>query len=565
MSVNPDFDVSHYGGADGDPNQFMSPNLPPPPPGPNMSAPPPGYAPPQNMSAVPPGYAPPSPQALPPTQVPEVNVQGKPPSAYEQAMGMTAGQLADQHLVSYGAQKAMPAHWQDVSRQGGMSPEEADKLKGYISDAAAGRMGAGFEGQNAEHMANQFAANAETYRMHQLEMQRQEAEKHQQMVAQQVQRDRQEYEGIKNAYQRDVMQGNTPMGTLPGALATIGGMLAIAMAAKGKRENLESTIGAVNGAIDQQVKAMQAKTAAEGQAANNAYSRFLQSYGNQEQAEAATKALLNQQISSQLDRMKIQGQSPMIDAKYADLQANLNANADEQMANVDKGAYGVVAAQMVQARAGHGAGLRRMTLAEEQNRQKFNAEMGKTGAETGKLNAETGKTIAEGQNIASGAEGLEKGTATWEKTVPLKNTLDAATSLQNELSGSGTKDFMGLSEHGHWTKAGKFELDAAMANNPEAAKQAAALNVYVEAKAQMLGKKKPGAKEELGKELLASADKEGLSNAVGHDVAQFQKEMNNWLDTLPLATRRQYEKQMAASGGAQAAMAQPGVRPDGVK
>jgi hypothetical protein len=401
-AVPDDMNASDYGASEGgfDPAAPFGSNaaMHAPPPEPTMSQAP--QATPVSLDSLPddPSYVPPAQPAAPP------------PSAAPQPQGPDYNKMSNYELgllglERYGGRKAVEARdagWQNVSQSGGYDARET--IEGLQSASVDQKLAAQAMG-DAQLAQNQSEIEMARRRTQQLDYQREEAQQREFAIKRQVDKDRAEYEALKKEHAADVRDGDAVMGTPAGALGTIFGMLAIGLAARGSRENLNATISAVQGNIARQTEHLKAQTKAKGEMADNAYARFLRTYGDADQAEAATKALMNERAISVLDRMGKESRDPVIQANSAAAIAEIEGNLANQLGQVrDRAAYkGTQGWDMGQkAQAATAGGVREMSFDKQLKNQDAiagirgkNASTENTSAETQKHLAEAGKAKAE--------------------------------------------------------------------------------------------------------------------------------------------------------------------------
>jgi hypothetical protein len=371
----------------------------PAPPAPMMSAMPEAAPPPPmgGMSAMPPEQSAPM-QTNAPVTIAPVNVEGEAPP---QPAPFDPNQLDDISLLGLGlkregptrGQAYVPAHYQNQSRVGAFDDSEMqDAMANSTIDQklALQRMG---DAQLAQNNSEVLMARR---REAQLDQMRADAAAKERAIKSQVDRDRAEYENMKREHMKSANDPRGAFSTVAGGLSTIFGMLAIGMASRGSRENLQATISSVHSNIDRHVQAQRAETHAKGEMADNAYARFLRTYKDADQAEAATKSLLNERAMAELDRMGAQSKDPIIQANVQQGMAQLGANLAENQAALRERSIGKTAEAWnvgQQARAGSSGGLRALTLDEK-------LKYGDKLADLRDKQAGTEKTAAEVQKLS---------------------------------------------------------------------------------------------------------------------------------------------------------------------
>jgi hypothetical protein len=377
------FDPTPWGGAPYDPSAPLGSNaaVPPPPPDGGMSVMP------DQPPSVNASMGAPSVPAAPTNTVSLDQLEQDPAQAQQDAAAARAQQQAQAQaqraqlnsmsakelyattgMVRTGgraAQEFIPEHWQNAQRQGAY---DAQVQKEILGDASVDQQLANQGMVDAAREQNNAAILAARQEQAAIERQQLEQARKNAAMREQADADRGEWERQKSDYEKAVGNGDAILGTPGGALSTIFGMLAIGLAARGSRENLNSTIAAVNGNIDRQVQSLRAQTKAKGDIADNAYSRYLRAYGNEEQAQAATRALMLDKAAKQVELTTLRARDPAIAAQGEQAAADIRARLADQMAIIEREAQGKVAEVYnlgQQARAAQGPGFRRATLEEE--------------------------------------------------------------------------------------------------------------------------------------------------------------------------------------------------------
>lgn len=586
--TSPDFPAEDYGAApidpsapfgsvDSVPQSNMSvgpgpvPGGPPPPPPPEVPVNAGG------MSA-PPEQAPAGPaMSRAPVQISPVSVQGDPYGADE--TGMAPARPVDPNsldaltlLTQYGKvktggraeQQAIPEHWQNAQRSGFFDPAEQRRLE---QESLEGQRDASYQQSAAQLMQNDAEVEALKYREAQIDMMRQEAAAKQRAIQDNVQRDRTEYEALKRDYQtsrrNDAQRG--AFGTVPGALSTIFGMLAIGLAAKGKRENLDATINAVQGAVDRQVQAMRNETAAKGADADNAYARYMKTYNNADQAEAATKALLNDHAAAEIDRMMAQSKDPLIAAQGAEARAQMQANSNRYLGDLDRASEGntVQAWNLGQKyRAASRGGLRDATADEIMKGGKFLADnestrLGsmKTGAEISKLRNETTGADPAGMD----AETFSKYSGQLERLEKARTGLAKTNALLDQLDKSGDKSFAGMAEDSWTPFTGRARATIAQTFSGDANDERAAFNDAIgDVMFARFGAGNKEQKQSAAEEILTSYDKESVRKNLIRMRESAEQAIKEVRSSLPTGVDKANLNRRDMTGATQATVAQPG-------
>lgn len=578
------FDPVPYGGAVADPNApFGTVASMPAAPEPNMSVDP-------GMSAKPwlPG---PTPGGPPPQAPPEVPAGGMSQMPPEQSGGMSRAPqvLQPVDVVAEPQPQAQPVDLNQLDpitlgamglvRQGGQAAREY-RPAGYVNAQRTGAFdpsqaiavgNLGFEAQRdaawntagAQLLANDAEVEAARAREAQVEQMRQEAAAKERAVKAQLDRDRAEYEGIKREY-RDARDNETmgAFGTVPGALSTIFGMLAIGLAARGSRENLNATVNAVQSNVDRQVQNMRAQTAARGQDADNAYARYLKAYGNAEQAEAATKALLNERMMTEIDRMALESKDPLIQANAAQTVAQLSAEFNRyqgDLLNESQGKATQLWQLEQQARRGTAGGLRQMTLKEQLDYAKATGDIRGQNLQNEKTVAETGKLMNSLQGGAS-SEDLKDFAPQLKERRAANEALSKSLKAIEAIEAKGEGDnFAGLDDSSFTPVTAAITGGIERKLSAEAAREMNELDGIIDAKTlEAFGSSTPEQRQTVADRILGDGSKQGVLANLKREAEASRQKIREIDASIPAGVQNVGDARRQVTGASRATVAQPG-------
>lgn len=584
FAVPDDFDSASYGAAEGgfDPAApFGSAASVPqgPPPDSGMSV-----APQDAGMSVNPGPAPePLSQASAPVQIEPVSVSGSargsgyapgadpeqnPIAFMQQGVAPSTPEqmrIADQMgYVWQGGRKAqqkVDPFWQNAQRSGQYDPaEQQDLLANASIDQQLANQGA------TDAALEQNRAAIEAARREQAVIERMQLEQGRKNAAmrEQVDADRGEWERQRAAYEKDAGDGDSILGTPQGALQTIFGMLAIGLAARGSRENLDSTINAVNGNIDRLVQQQRANVKAKGDMADNAYARYLRAYGNEEQAQAATRALMLDKAAKQVELTSLRSRDPAIAAQGQKAAADIRSRLAEQMAIIAQESQGKVTQGWnvgQEARAGSGGGYRAMTAAEQDKRdERIQDVSGKVLGNQGKA-IDNQKALVEAQSGVSPAEaeGLNKNKDALEQLAAANSGLAKLRALKDKITASGDKNFAGMSDDSvtPFTASAGTAINRLFSN--DAVREQSEFNDAIgDVMFARYGAGNKEQKADARSEILVDDTKEGTMIAIDKLIANAEQRAKEIRSTVDSGTIEAYDRRRKQEGASQATVAQPG-------
>jgi hypothetical protein len=613
MVVPDDFNANDYGVSDYDPNAPFGSNasVPPSPamssqvtpaetgevllsskwgPGPTPGGPPPPQGPEVPVSVEPnmstadqvvPNPAMPSRAESNPVQLTSVDVRGSasgdgyvPGTDPEQnpIAFMQRGQrpvtpeqfrIADQYGYKWVGGQAerqqIDPFWQNAARSGQYDPEtQKDILANASIDQQLANQG------NTDAALEQNRAAIEGVRREQAFIERMQLEQARKNAAtrEQVAADRSEWERQKNAYEKDVRDGDSILGTPQGALSTIFGMLAIGLAARGSRENLDSTINAVNSNIDRQVNALRAQTKAKGEMADNAYSRYLRSYGNEEQAQAATKALMLDRAAKQVELTSLRSRDPAIQAGGQQAAADIRSRLAEQMAIIEQESQGKVSQAWnpgQTARAGTRGGYQALNAAEQRARD--TAEQKVTGEALGnqKTATEIQKNLTEAQGGATSGD-LKDFAPQLKERRAANEALSKALKAIDAIKATGEgENFGGLDDTSLTpaTAAATGAIERKLSS--KAARQMNEIDGIIDAKTlEAFGSSTPEQRQTVADRILGDGSKQGLLANLEREAEASRQKIREIDASIPASVQGAGDARRVQTGAATRTVAQPG-------
>jgi hypothetical protein len=358
---------------------------------------------------------------------------------------------------------------------------------------------------------------------------------------------------------------NDPRGafsTVAGGLSTIFGMLAIGMASRGSRENLQATISSVHSNIDRHVQAQRAETHAKGEMADNAYARFLRTYKDADQAEAATKSLLNERAMAELDRMGAQSKDPIIQANVQQGMAQLGANLAENQAALRERSIGKTAEMWnlgQQAQSASSGGIRDMSFDRDLKTRKSLSDL--RGSE-----ADTQKTTAEAQSAMNDAKGIASKEDLKDFQKPLSELTAANDSLAKtiaaieaiEATGEG-ENFGGMDDDSVTPLSARFTGAIERNLSGKAAQQANLIDGIIDAKTQeAFGSSTPEQRQTVADRLTADGSKKGTLANLRRFKEESERKIRELKSQVPAGVEAASDARRASTGASQGTVAQPG-------
>jgi hypothetical protein len=523
---------------------------------------------PEEQSAPAQSYAPPPPP--PPTgdvEVGPIQVSEPQPQPVAQSQPLDYRTLSDVDLgllgkERYGGRRAqafIPEHFQNQSRVGAFDDSEMREAMANSTidqKLALQQMG---DAQLAQNNSEVLMARR---REAQLDQMRADAAAKERAIKSQVDRDRAEYETMKREHMKSANDPRGAFSTVAGGLSTIFGMLAIGMASRGSRENLQATISSVHSNIDRHVQAQRAETHAKGEMADNAYARFLRTYKDADQAEAATKSLLNERAMAELDRMGAQSKDPIIQANVQQGMAQLGANLAENQAALRERSIGKTAEMWnlgQQAQSASSGGIRDMSFDRYLKTRKSLSDL--RGSE-----ADTQKTTAEAQSAMNDAKGIASKEDLKDFQKPLSELTAANDSLAKtiaaieaiEATGEG-ENFGGMDDDSVTPLSARFTGAIERNLSGKAAQQANLIDGIIDAKTQeAFGSSTPEQRQTVADRLTADGSKKGTLANLRRFKEESERKIRELKSQVPAGVEAASDARRASTGASQGTVAQPG-------